>query len=240
MAMRRHWSCRASASALRLKADLAAVEFSRSTISKELGDDHRAYIIGQVALGTLVSDLVRTFGVEPHAVLGYSLGESAGLFALRAWRDREGMLARLMASTLFTRDLAGPYDSARIVWELSEQEGVDWVLGVVDRPADVVRAAIRGKKRVYLLIINTPAECVVGGDRHEIEAVVDDLRCDFHVLEGVTTVHCEVARAVQKAYRSLHLFPTTPPKSVRFYSGAWADEYERRKHIENTQTCLQL
>ncbi|MCZ6787949.1 MAG: beta-ketoacyl synthase N-terminal-like domain-containing protein, partial [Planctomycetota bacterium] len=216
---------RQDAENLFLPQQLLPDRFWNVSSSKELGDDHRAYIIGQVALGTLVSDLVRTFGVEPHAVLGYSLGESAGLFALRAWRDREGMLARLMASTLFTRDLAGPYDSARIVWELSEQEGVDWVLGVVDRPADVVRAAIRGKKRVYLLIINTPAECVIGGDRHELEAVVDDLRCDFHVLEGVTTVHCEVARAVSKAYRSLHLFATTPPECVRFYSGAWADEY---------------
>jgi acyl transferase domain-containing protein len=216
---------RQDAENLFLPHQLLPDRFWNVSSSKELGDDHRAYIIGQVALGTLVSDLVRTFGVQPHAVLGYSLGESAGLFALRAWRDREGMLARLMASTLFTRDLAGPCDSARIVWELSEQDGVDWVLGVVDRPADVVRAAIRGKKRVYLLIINTPAECVIGGDRHEVEEVIDDLRCDFHVLEGVTTVHCEVARAVQKAYRSLHLFPTTPPKSVRFYSGAWADEY---------------
>jgi len=41
-------------------------------------------IFGQVALGTVISDLLADFGVRPDVVLGYSLGESAALFALRA------------------------------------------------------------------------------------------------------------------------------------------------------------
>ena len=55
-------------------------------------EDHRALIFGQVALGTAVTDLIRAFGVRPHAVIGYSLGESAGLFALRVWGNRDEML----------------------------------------------------------------------------------------------------------------------------------------------------
>ena len=47
-------------------------------------------IFGQVSYGVVLSDLLRHLGVEPHAAIGYSLGESAALFALRAGRDQIG------------------------------------------------------------------------------------------------------------------------------------------------------
>src|SRR5262249_39939014 len=69
-------------------------------------------IIGQVAHGVAVSDLLQRLGIRPHAVIGYSLGESTGLFAMRAWRDREHMFARLAGSPLFQTELAGPCNAA--------------------------------------------------------------------------------------------------------------------------------
>ncbi len=183
------------------------------------GVSPRDLILGQVTLGVLVSDAVRQFGVEPKAVLGYSLGETAGHFALGAWRDRDEMLRRLQASSLFTTDLAGPCHAARKAWNLRDNEEVQWLAGVVAASADDVRQRINGCKRVYLLMVNTPGESVVGGDRAAVESLVSDLRCPFVPLSGVSTVHCEVVRHVETAYRELHLLPTTPPPGVRFYSG---------------------
>ena len=217
---------RQDAETLYLPQQLLPDRFWNASSAKDLGDDERAFIIAQVALGTVVSDLVRSFGVEPGSVLGYSLGEPAGLFSLRAWRDRELMLARLMESTLFTDDLAGNCDSIRRSWGLTEFEEVDWVTGVVDRAAAAVRGVLDAEERVYLLIINTPAECVIGGDRKRVAAVVDALHCNFHALEGVPTVHCAVAEPVAKEYHAFHLFPTTAPAGVRFFSAAAADVYE--------------
>lgn len=188
--------------------------------------DHRTLIFGQVTLGAMVSDLVRSFGVEPHAVIGYSLGETAGLFALRAWTARDEMLQRMMTSNLFTHELAGPCEAAQRSWELANGESVDWLAGVVDVSADVVREYIGKRQRLYLLIINTPAESIVGGQRQAVEALIRDLRCRFYPLQGVSTVHCPIAAEVERAYRSLHLFPTTPPSGVRFYSGAWGKAFE--------------
>ena len=114
--------------------------------------------------GCAVSDIVRSFGVSPAAVIGYSLGESAGLFALRAWQERDSMLLQMYDSTLFTSDLAGECRAAARAWGLPKGKSVDWQIGVVSAPSREVRRAIRMTTRVYLLIVNTPNECVIGGD----------------------------------------------------------------------------
>lgn len=193
---------------------------------KTMENDHRAVIFGQVATGCAVSDIVRSFGVSPAAYIGYSLGESAALFASGTWRQRDSMLLQMYDSTLFTEDLAGECRAAARAWGVPEGKGVDWQIGVVSAPAREVRRAIRMTTRVYLLIVNTPHECVIGGDAKGVKRLVAILGCSFFPLSGVTTVHCEVAREVAEPYRNLHLFETNPPPGVTFYSGAEGGAYE--------------
>ncbi|OGS10789.1 MAG: hypothetical protein A2285_02265 [Elusimicrobia bacterium RIFOXYA12_FULL_57_11] len=193
---------------------------------RDIIDDYKSMIFGSVAHGAAVSDLVRSMGVEPAYVIGYSLGETAGLFATRTWTARDEMLRRINESSLFVSDLAGPCDVARRFWNMPKDEKVDWVLGVIDRPADNVRMALKGAERAALLIVNAPLECVVGGYRQAVNSLVEGLGCVFLPLQGVSTVHFAAAKLVETKYRDLHLFPTTPPPGVRFYSGAWKKAYE--------------
>ena len=188
----------------------------------------RDVIFGHVWLGTMISDLLAACGIKPQAVIGYSLGETTSLFATRTWgtTTRDQMLARMQTSTLFTTDLAGPCNAARQAWNLPAHEPVDWVIGVIDRPATIVRQALAGRQRVYLLIVNTPNECVIGGHRPAVEALVRALACLFILVPGVTTVHCPVAESVATAYRDLHLLDTTPPSDIRFYSCALGQSYK--------------
>ena len=188
--------------------------------------DARTVILSQVALGTLATDLMSRFGVRPDAVVGYSLGETAGLFSTGAWHERDEMLRRTTESDLFVTELAGPCTAARAAWNLDEDAPLEWRVGVVDQPADKVREVLKGRERVYLLIVNTPDECVIGGDADAVAEAVQALGSAFRALQGVTTVHCEVAREVEKAYRDLHLLDTCPPEGMRFYSGAWGESYE--------------
>ena len=194
----------------RLAGQMRAEEFWNGSFTAELLADHRALICGQVCFGTMVADLAAHFGIKPDAAIGYSLGESTALLALRVWRQRDDMLDRLSNSSLFARDLAG---------------GPEWVTGMVDRSAQTVRAAIGGRGHVYLLISNTPDECVVGGDRRAVAEVVAALGCQWFPLQGVSTVHCELARPVRRAYRDLHRFDTTLVPGVEFYSCAWGRAY---------------
>ena len=199
--------------------------FWSARLNDAVFEEHNALVISHVALCTALYDLLEGFGITPHMVSGYSLGESSGLFSTGAWRDRDAMLRRLEDSTLFTRELAGECRAARRVWGLTPGQEVNWSLGIVNVSADQVRHAIAGKKQVYLLIINSYKECVIGGQRHQVEAVINELKCHYIPLRGVTTVHCEVARAVEDAYRKLHLFDVRPPRGIDFYSCAFGRKY---------------
>ncbi|MDP6506931.1 MAG: type I polyketide synthase, partial [Planctomycetota bacterium] len=189
--------------------------------------DCESAIFGQVALGTVVTDIIRSYGIEPDAAIGYSLGESAAFFGMRVWRERHEMLKRMKESALFRTEMAGQHNAVRQAWGLSEDEEVDWVVGVVSSPASEVRVAVeRIGGRAYLLIVNTPAECVIGGDADSVKELVAALGCGFHEITDVIATHCEVVQPVAQAYRNLHVFETHVPDGVSFYSGVRAGSYE--------------
>ena len=188
-------------------------------------DDHRASIFGQVSLGAFVSDLLRSAGVAPDSAIGYSLGETTAFFSLHAWTDRDEMFRRFDASTLFRTDLAGPCDAAKIAWGLEDGEPVEWVAGILQRPAEKIRAALGGIERAYLLIVNTDRQAVIGGQKEAVRRLVEKVGGRFLPLPLVSTVHCEVVRAVEGPYHDLHLLTTTPPPGVRFYSGSKGRSY---------------
>jgi PfaB family protein len=211
---------------LYLREQFQPEQFWNGAPMESVNENHLAVIFGQVATGCAVSDLVQGFGLTPKSVIGYSLGESAGLFATRTWQERDLMLSRMRASTLFTRDLAGECRAAQRAWGESTGKEIVWSIGVVDASAREVRRALKKTSRVYLLIVNTPDECVIGGDAKWVKHLVAMLDCRFFPLQGVTTVHCEVAREVANAYRDLHLFSTNVNPELTFYSGASGSPYQ--------------
>ena len=175
-------------------------------------------IFGQVAHGGVISNLVRSFSIKPSAVIGYSLGESAGLFALEAWPERGNMLERMKASNLFHTELTGPCNAARKVWKIPPDEDVEWYVAAVNRSAKTVKKVIKKIPAAHLLIVNTPEECVIGGRKKQVRAAIKILGCEYVPIEGVVTVHCDAAVPAKEAYKDLHLFPTTQPGFIRFYS----------------------
>ena len=183
-------------------------------------------LLGQAMYSTMIADLLRLFGLQPQASIGYSLGESSALFALRVWQERDEMLRRIMTPTLYTHDLAGEFRAVAQAWHLPAGTPVDWVIAAAQCPAEAVRAALQGRPRVYLLIINTPVSCVIGGDRSAVEGVLAELGCAFAFIGGVSAAHCAVVKPVAQAYRAFHYFPSaTAPQGIRFYSTAWGKAY---------------
>jgi len=182
-------------------------------------------IFGQVVHGSVMTHIVQQFRIKPHAAIGYSLGESAGLFAMGVWPDRGRMLKRMLQTDLFRTELAGPCNAARIAWKIPDHEDMNWCAAVVNRPSDNVRKVIGNRPFVRLLIVNTPDQCVIGGRKPHVESVIQEMGCEAVFLDGVVTVHCDAAVPAAEDYKHLHLFETTPPKDVRFYSCALGRSY---------------
>jgi len=182
-------------------------------------------IFGQVVHGGVMANLFKYLGVRPSAVIGYSLGESAGYFAMEVWPERGEMLERMLATDLFSTELAGSCNAARRVWGIPADEAVNWSVAVVNRSADTVRKVLKRFPTARLLIVNTPEECVIGGRLPEVQSAVKDLNCEAIFLDGVVTVHCDALKPVADAYRDLHVFPTTQPDDIRFYSCALGKAY---------------
>ncbi len=183
-------------------------------------------IFGQVIFGVQVARLLQKFLPRPNAVIGYSLGESAGLFGLGAWPDHGQMLDRLASSDLFKTQLSGPCRALQQAWELPSDHPVQWRVAVVNRPVEQVDKAISDAPHVRRLIVNTPNECVIGGLEPEVEKTIKRLKCEALYLDGVVTVHCDAAQPVAEDYRALHHFSDAGPvEGVRFYSGALAESY---------------
>ena len=182
-------------------------------------------IFGQVMHGGLMTGLIREFGIHPAAVIGYSLGESAGNFALGVWPDRELMLSRMLETDLFKNELAGPCLSVRKAWGIASTEPFDWSVAVVNRPAAIVRKALKSLPYTRLLLVNTPEESVIGGHKAQVAQAVEHLGCQAVFLDGVVTVHCDAALPSADAYRKLHVFSTQPPENIKFYSCALGRTY---------------
>ncbi len=189
--------------------------------------DHRIPILGQVAVGSQVTDILLSLGIGPDAAIGYSMGETAALVALRAWTDRDELAGRLLSSRLFAMELSGSCEAARRTWGLPVGRTVQWAAGIVPRSIEDVRAAIAasGWSRVYPLIRNTRDETVIGGERDEVVGLVRGMGSPWLELPAVGTVHCEIGRSVESEYRALHDVATTAPEGIAFYSGVTARRY---------------
>lgn len=194
--------------------------------AREIGSHAHHMIFGQVVHGGFVTEVARLFDLEEDAIIGYSLGESAGLFASQQWPERGVMLERMRSSELFETELAGPCTVAREVWDIAEDEAVDWRVALLPVSANQVGTHLNPASTARLLIVNTPDECVVGGRRKDVEALIRGLKCEAIYLQGVVTVHCEVVEPVKEAYRALHLFPTTPREGLDVYGGYWGRSYK--------------
>ena len=166
-----------------LKTELAPNRFVPWRTSWEPGWEKTAHedivsnplnmIFGQVVHGHVVANLMKTFGIKPTAVIGYSLGESAGLSAMGAWPDLDQMLKRMLATDVFTTELAGPCNAARKAWDIPMDEDVNWCVAVINRPVDTIQHMISQWPLAKLLIVNTPNQCVIGGRKNHVDAVIN-------------------------------------------------------------------
>jgi len=186
---------------------------------------------------TLVTKILREqFGLQPHAALGYSLGETTMMYALGLWSVQDNNSAELLASPLFRERLSGPKNAVREFWgmdELREQEEANrkskianrksddiWAIFVLKAPAEQAQQAVNAVERVYLTHINTAHEVVIGGDPAACRQVIAALGCEAMPVPYTHVIHCEPMRSEAGEFRRLNSQPLVESPSCHLYFAA--------------------
>jgi acyl transferase domain-containing protein/3-hydroxymyristoyl/3-hydroxydecanoyl-(acyl carrier protein) dehydratase/1-acyl-sn-glycerol-3-phosphate acyltransferase len=156
-------------------------------------------------------------GLKPSAVLGCSSGESNGLLALGAWRDLPALADDLHQAGLFHDELAGELRALGRAWGTDTPRWAAWVVRA--EPARV-KAAIAGEARVHLLMVHTPQECTIGGEREGCDRVLRALGgAQATPLRYGLAAHVPELETVGEAWRALHRRETHSVPGVRFFGG---------------------
>jgi 3-hydroxymyristoyl/3-hydroxydecanoyl-(acyl carrier protein) dehydratase/malonyl CoA-acyl carrier protein transacylase len=161
-----------------------------------------------------------SLGLEPDAVVGYSAGESLAPVCLGMWEDVAGLIDRMREDDLLSRELTGEHRAAGRHWAGTASAGDRWITFAVQSSPDRVREALRGETTAYLMTINSPTSCVIGGAESACARVLTRLGAaeasipvDYDIA-----VHGPVVESVRQRWRTLHDWPLRPLPGVEFYS----------------------
>ncbi len=180
----------------------------------------------------------RTLGLRPDAVLGLSSGETNAMFAFDIWTGMDDLLAEIRDSGLYSDALAGNFSAIRAYWQLPASRPLHWVNLRIRASIERVRQAITSHQAVYLTIINSPLDCIIGGDA---QACAELLKALGHppavAVPHELAVHCPVVTPFADTWRRLHTRPSRSRHHPRFYSNYFAGPFiPDRKRVADALT----
>jgi PfaB family protein len=198
-------------------ADTAALESA-------LLADPVAMLVSGSALAVLYTRVLREcLGIRPAAAFGYSLGETAMLYASGVWGQGDAAAARLADSPVFRERLAGPRQAIREFWGGSNGASVDvpqWANFLLMAAPEKVQRALEAEKNVYLTHINTPRQVVIGGDPLACRRVAEAIGCASLQAPFDYALHCLPMRSEFDALAYLHDWPVDGDPGLRLYTAA--------------------
>jgi acyl transferase domain-containing protein len=185
----------------------------------------------QMGGAILVSLISATFSqsilkLRAAAAIGLSYGENNALLAMRAWRDLDALLTDIKNSGMYGHYLTGEREAARDYWKLAPDEPLIWKNYRLAADLDRVKQAIAGEDRVFILIVQGPGDCVIGGDASACQRVIAKIATQCAIPLGVDMViHTPAMQPFAETWRTVHRRPVYPVPGVRFYTHAYNAAY---------------
>ncbi len=180
-------------------------------------------LLGSSFINQLHAELtLRVLKLKPQAMIGLSSGETNYMFASGVWSGIVDMMAKVGASGMYDREIAGDFGIARRHWK---QDRVDWINVRVLATVERIHEAIAAEPHVRLLIIHAPGDCLIGGDAAATRRVVKKLGVPAFETAGLAC-HCPEMEQYREGWRALHHRPVTPQPQYRFYSNPFGGPYE--------------
>jgi len=167
-------------------------------------------------------------GLKPAAAIGLSSGETNSLFAFDVWRDMTAMFAEIDASGMYGRHLTGDCLTAAAAG--GGDGPVQWRNWRLLAPLENVRQAVEAEPHVEMTIINSAADCVIGGAEDACRRVIAEIGKSRAIALGHDmVVHCPTLEPFAEVWRDIHFRKTHAVKDVRFYANAFTGAYTPTK-----------
>ncbi|GAX34612.1 beta-ketoacyl synthase N-terminal-like domain-containing protein [Nodularia sp. NIES-3585] len=195
------------------------------TIEEKLMDDAVTLLEFEVYFTGFMTAILRDyFQIQPHSVFGYSLGETSMMFAQGVWNNFQQSSQNLNSSSLFKTRLVGSKNAVREYWRLPQDNHITdqnlWSNYVLLCPLASVREAIKSENRVYLTLINTCDEVIIGGEPQACGRVIENLKCVAYRTPIKHAIHCEPMRSEYNELAKINTLPVENIKNTVFYSAA--------------------
>jgi PfaB family protein len=176
------------------------------------------------AIAGLYTHLLQAgFGIRADAALGYSMGETAMLFATGFWTKADAVKDELAALPLFHTRLAGPLDAVREHW-LAQEQAVPkgtapfWDNHIVMTTAEKALPVIAAEPQVYLTHINAPRQLIIGGEPEACKRVLAQLKAMSFPIPYHYPMHCAAIISEYETLVHLHTLPAEREPSLMYFS----------------------
>ncbi len=165
------------------------------------------------------------FGIQPDSAFGYSMGEVSMAFSLGLWENTDKMHTTLTSDPLFLERLAGPMKTAREAWNLPLDDtgaGPDnpWGAFVITSDIEAVFQSVEKEDRVYLLLINSPREIIIGGEKEACHRFLESQNITAIPAALHDVIHCDLVKKEYERICELHHSPVAQDSKIKFYTAA--------------------
>jgi acyl transferase domain-containing protein/3-hydroxymyristoyl/3-hydroxydecanoyl-(acyl carrier protein) dehydratase/1-acyl-sn-glycerol-3-phosphate acyltransferase len=165
--------------------------------------------------------------IEPSAVIGLSSGETNSMFAFGVWDDMDGLLQDTADYKLYDDELANEFKAVKKYWGEKDDFEVKWDNWILLASIEKVKKLLKKEERVYLTIINSPNNCVIGGDKDACGRIIEKIGKNKAIpLKHDIAVHAPVVKPFEKIWRKNHTRNCKKIEGIRFYSNYLDGVYE--------------
>ncbi|MBD2136385.1 type I polyketide synthase [Anabaena sp. FACHB-1237] len=191
-------------------------------IEQKLIDDPVSMLESEVVFARLITAILRNyFQIQSPYAFGYSLGEISMMLAQGVWTNFKNTSDYLNSSSLFKTRISGPKNTVRQYWGLpqihNQQYTEFWSNYILLCSPEEVREILKTQSQVYITLINTPQEVIIGGETQACKKVISLLNCDAFPTSINHVIHCPPMASEYPELLKINTLPTQPSKTI-FYS----------------------
>lgn len=172
---------------------------------------------------TFLSDIIK---LTPDAAIGLSQGETEALFAFGVWEDAPKLATDIIDVNLYGDGLSGQFNLANEFWGKDITDKVDWTNYFLSASIEKIREFVSDKNDIYILIIYTNSQCVIGGNRKTCEELLKKIDIYSYTEFSYNLIfHCPISSLFKDNLRKLYYRDVVKKPSIDFYSNYFGQSY---------------